>query len=83
MLTVTINDTNLEKYIIEKTQISVLPDITNELYYQKLNAQSYGYYINTPVDEDGNDDDDVQPFSQVENTETFTEILRKNAWRKQ
>lgn len=46
--------------------------------YQKLNPKNYRYYIKNFVDEVSNGDT-VSLFSQVENTEKFTEILRKNA----
>lgn len=96
MLTVNINDTHLEKRIIEKARLkgksaqeiikdllaNALPETNEDLQYQKLNPKDYGYFINN-TDENIADDNNIKLFSQVDDPKEFTETLRKKGWRKQ
>lgn len=96
MLTININDVQLEKRIAEKARsigkstqeivkellTSALPETSQGLYYQKLNPKDHGYFIDTNVEEEIFGNSDKTLFLHVEDSAKYTENLRKNAWRK-
>lgn len=96
MLTININDIHLEKCIAEKARLkgkssqeivedlltNALPGTNEGLNYQKLNPIDHGYLIETSIDEDIADTDDVPLFSHVKDSGGYIEDLRKNTWRK-
>ena len=96
MITVNINDSHLEKSIIDKARLigttteeivkdlllKALPLAKEHFSYQKLNPKENGYIIDFEVDDDITSVKDIPLFTQVDNTAKYTETLRKNAWRK-
>ena len=93
MLTININDVDLEKRIAERARsigksrqeiveellTKALPEKSGELNYIKLDPKDYGYYI---TGKSISVNDNIELFSHVENSEKYVENLRKNAWRK-
>jgi len=96
MLTVKIKDKRLQERITERAKrfgkstqeyvnellTLVLPDADDSLSFKRLNAEDYGYVLNFEAG-DNNMAEDATPFAEVTDSETFTEELRRKAWRKE
>lgn len=90
MLTVKIKDKRLEERITERAQrfgkntqdyvnellALVLPDTQDALSFKRLKAEDYGYVMN--FEAENNDAlEEVTPFAEVIDTESYTKDLRK------
>ncbi|WP_028296643.1 hypothetical protein [Olivibacter sitiensis] len=97
MLTVRINDSGLERRIVEKARTigkstqefvhDVLDDALTEdsdtgLIFEKLDIKNNGYTMVFSKAEDSVLAEDAEPYSYVTDSATYTEQLRKKAWRK-
>lgn len=97
MLTVKINDSSLERRIAEKARVigkstqefvhellnNALDNDDTELVFEKRNAKSNGYTI--ALTDDAASfvfHEDVEPYAYVKDSASYTEELRKKAWRK-
>ena len=96
MLTIKINNSNLEKRITEEARLvgkstqeviedllrNALPEKRDELIYQKLTPKAFGYILNANIDVELPLDETVSLFADVDNSAEYVKKLRKTSWRK-
>lgn len=94
MLTIKINDRDLERRITEKAHSfgkstqefvneilnNALPESQDEISYQRLSPTNHGYILNSVIEDVSTESSNL--FSEVSDVADYVDALRKNTWRK-